>query len=166
MDDRPKTRPVDRERKPSPPQPPRGAKQIVIPMTRTQCDEIWHETERLRAFLAGWARSAPEPFPAGFDRGYRLHRFGRPSRKLPGLKLRKIVRADDSSYWLRPSFIAGYMAGRRRGMLSPRRSPPSRWCLASRTGSSRSATAAARPTSCTAGCGTSPVPPPRRSFDA
>ena len=40
MDDRPKTRRVNRERKPSPPQPPRGAKQIVIPMTRSRYDAI------------------------------------------------------------------------------------------------------------------------------
>jgi hypothetical protein len=111
MDNQPKTRRVDRQRKPSPPQPPRGAKQIVIPMTRPQYDEIWHDTERLRVFLAEWARSAPELFPAGFDRGYHLHGFGRPSRKIPGLKLRKIVLADGSPYWLRPSFVAGYMAG-------------------------------------------------------
>ena len=88
---RPNTRPVDRERKPAPPQPPRGAKQIVIPMTRPQYDEIWHDPRRIRAFVDGWARSAPELFPAGFDRGYRLHGFGRESRKLPGLKLRKVV---------------------------------------------------------------------------
>ena len=50
-------------------------------------------------------------FPAGFDRGYRLHGFGRESRKLPGLKLRKIVLADGTSYWLRPSFVTGYMTG-------------------------------------------------------
>jgi hypothetical protein len=111
MDDRPKTRPVNREREPSPPQPPRGARQIVIPMTRQRYDEIWHGPGLLRAYLAEWARSAPELFPAGFDRGYRLHGFGRQSRKIPGLKLRKIVLADGSSYWLRPSFIAGYMAG-------------------------------------------------------
>src|SRR4051794_13459309 len=111
MDARPNTRPVDRERKPAPTQPPRGAKQIVIPMTRPQYDEIWYDPERIRAFVDGWARSAPELFPAGFDRGYRLHGFGRESRKLPGLKLRKVVTADGASYWLRPSFIAGYMAG-------------------------------------------------------
>ncbi len=111
MDDRPKTRRVNRERKPTPPQPPRGAKQIVIPMTRTQYDEIWHDPERVRALVAGWADSDPELFPAGFDRGYRLHGFGRPSRKLPGLKLRKLVTDDGSSYWLRPGFVAGYMAG-------------------------------------------------------
>jgi hypothetical protein len=111
MDARPKTRRVNRERKPSPTQPPRGAKQIVIPMTRPQYDEIWHDPERIRAFVDESARSAPELFPVGFDGAYRLHGFGRESRKLPGLKLRKIVLDDGSSYWLRPGFIAGYMAG-------------------------------------------------------
>lgn len=111
MDERPNTRRVDRERKPPSSQPPRGAKQIVLPMTRPLYDEIWHDPGRIRAFVDRWARSAPELFPPGFDTGYRLHGFGRESRKLPGLKLRKIVAGDGSSYWLRPGFVAGYMAG-------------------------------------------------------
>jgi hypothetical protein len=111
MDDRPKTRRVNRERRLLPLQAPRGAKQIVIPMTRPQYDEIWHDPQRTRAFLDGLAGSAPELFPAGFDRGYRLHGFGRESRKLPGLRLRKIVLQDGSSYWLRPSFMTSYMTG-------------------------------------------------------
>ena len=96
MDARPNARRVDRERKPTPPQP-RGAKQIVIPMTRAQYDETWHDPQGVRTFGDGWARSAPELFPTGFDRGYRLHGFGRVSRKLPGLKLRKILLDDGSS---------------------------------------------------------------------
>jgi hypothetical protein len=111
MDTRPNTRRVNRERNSQTPQAPRGAKQIVIPMTRQQYDEIWHDPVRLRGAVDGWIHSAPELFPAGFDRGYRLHGFGRESRKLPGLKLRKIVASDGSYYWLRPGFIAGYMAG-------------------------------------------------------
>jgi hypothetical protein len=111
MDARPNTRHLDRERKTEPPQSPRGARQIVIPMTRSQYDEIWHDPRRVRAFVDDSARSAPELFPAGFDRGYRLHGFGRRSRKLPGLRLRKIVTAEGVSCWLRPSFVAGYMAG-------------------------------------------------------
>lgn len=111
MDARPNTRQVNRERNRPTPQSPRGAKQIVLPMTRSQYDEFWHDPERSRAFVDGSVRSAPELFPAGFDRGYRLHGFGRESRKLPGLKLRKVVTDDGSSYWLRPSFIAGYMTG-------------------------------------------------------
>ena len=74
-------------------------------------DAFWHDPQRLRAFVDGWAPSAPELFPVGFERGYRLHGFGRESRKLPGLKLRKIVTHDGPSYWLRPSFVAGYMTG-------------------------------------------------------
>jgi hypothetical protein len=80
-------------------------------MTRQRYDEIWHDAELLRSSIAEWGRSAPELFPAGFDRGYRLHACGRPSRKLPGLKLRKVVLADGTSYWLRPSFVAAYMTG-------------------------------------------------------
>jgi hypothetical protein len=111
MDPRPNTRLVNREREPTPLQPPRGAKQIVIPMTRQQYDEVWHEPRRLRAFVDDWTRVAPELFPDGFASAYRLHGFGRPSRKLPGLKLRKVVVIDGTSYWLRPSFVTGYMTG-------------------------------------------------------
>ena len=111
MGARPDTRQIDRERKPTAPQPPRGAKQIVIPMTRTQYDEVWLDPRLLRAFVDEVVRSVPELFPAGFGPGYRLHGFGRESRKLPGMKLRKVVLADGSSYWLRPSFVTGYMTG-------------------------------------------------------
>ena len=111
MDARPKTRQVDRERKTPSTQVPRGAKQIVIPMTQQQYDDIWHDADRVRSFIEQCARSAPELFPAGFDQGYCLHGFGRESLKLSGLKLRKIVLANGASYWLRPSFIFSYMTG-------------------------------------------------------
>src|SRR5271157_5286108 len=111
MDARPKTRQVDRERKTPSTQVPRGAKQIVIPMTQQQYDDIWHDADRVRSFIEQCARSAPELFPAGFDQGYCLHGFGRESLKLSGLKLRKIVLANGASYWLRPIFIFCYMTG-------------------------------------------------------
>lgn len=111
MDARPNTRQVNRERKSVSSQLPRGAKQIVIPMTQQQYDEFWHNAQRLREFLTDLAQWAPELLPAGFDQGYRLHGFGRESCKLPGLKLRKIVLANGTSYWLRPSFVTSYMTG-------------------------------------------------------
>src|SRR5258707_13193034 len=111
MDARPKTRQVHRERTVPTPQLPRGAKQIVIPMTRPQYDDLWSHADRVRALLAEWAEAAPELFPAGFDQGYSLHGLGRKSRKLPGVRLRKIVLADGTSYWLRPSFVTSYMTG-------------------------------------------------------
>ena len=111
MDARPKTRQVNRERKTPPPQAPCRAKQIVIPMIRQQYDGIWQDAERMRAFVDEWAQLAPELFPEDFDQGYCLHGFGRESRKLPSLKLRKIVLADGPPYWLRPSFVTSYMTG-------------------------------------------------------
>lgn len=111
MGARPKTRRIDRERKSSSLQAPRGAKQIVIPMTRQQYEELWPHPDRLRAFVDEWAREAPELFPADFARGFTWHGYGRGSRKLPGVRLRKIVLADGTAYWLRPSFVTCYMTG-------------------------------------------------------
>ena len=42
---------------------------------------------------------------------WQLHGYGRLSRKLPGVKLRRVVLADGRSYWLRPSFALPYMTG-------------------------------------------------------
>ena len=80
-------------------------------MTREQYNDIWQDADRVRSFIEQCAGSAPELFPEGFDQGYWLHGFGRTSLKLPGLKLRKIVLANGTSYWLRPSFIFSYMTG-------------------------------------------------------
>ncbi len=114
MDARPKTRRINRQRIDPATQPPRGAKQIVIPMTQEQYDEPWHQPDRLRAFLDEWGQSAPELFPIGFEQGFRFQGFGRTSRKLPGIKLRKLVLADGSFYWLRPSFVTSYMTSNSR----------------------------------------------------
>ena len=69
MDAQPKTRQVDRERSGPTPQPPRGAKQIVIPMTRPQYDDLWHHPDRVRAFLAGWAEVGTRVVPGGLRPG-------------------------------------------------------------------------------------------------
>ena len=66
-----------------------------------------------------WAQLAPELFPENLDQGYCLHGFGRESRKLPGLKLGKIVLADGTAYWLRPSFVTSYMTGTVNQLADP-----------------------------------------------
>ena len=70
MDARPKTRPVNRQRNTPTPQLPRGAKQIVIPMTQSLYDEIWHDTQCLRTFLAElWPFTVVVPLPSSvYDR--------------------------------------------------------------------------------------------------
>jgi len=111
MDAQAKTRRLNRERMAPPQQAQRGAKQIVIPMTRQEYDQLWKQADRLRPLIDQWAREAPELFPEGFSAGYQLHGCGRESRKLPGVRLRKVVLADGRSYWLRPSFLFPYMTG-------------------------------------------------------
>jgi len=56
----------------------------------------------------GMGSVGSELFPVGFDQGYRLHGFGRQSRKLSGLKLRKIMLVDGPPT-ASPSFVTSYM---------------------------------------------------------
>ena len=94
MDARPKTRQVNRERRTLPPQAPRGAKQIVIPMIRQQRRNL-AGCPALRVFVDEWAQLALELFPEDFDQGYCLHGFGHESRSFPGLKLRTFPSSGD-----------------------------------------------------------------------
>ena len=119
MDARPRTRRVHREKSAPSGQAPRGAKQVVVPMTKEQYHAVWPHADRMRAFVDGWAGECPELFPAGFDQGYALHGLGRQSRKLPGVRLRKLRLADGRAYWLRPSFVLGYMTGTVDSLAGP-----------------------------------------------
>lgn len=112
MDAQRRTRRVDRDKLEPGQQRPRGARQIVIPMTRQQYDDLWSSPTAVRAFVEGLRAESPELFPANFGDGYALHGQGRESRKLPGVRLRKVVlKKDGASYWLRPSMVLGYMTG-------------------------------------------------------
>ena len=106
-----RTRRLNRDKSVRSEQAPRGAKQIVIPMTRQEYDELWGAAVALRAFLEELCETSPELFPQGFQEGCALHGCGRESRKLQGVRLRKIVLRNGASYWLRPGFVLGYMAG-------------------------------------------------------
>lgn len=111
MDAQRQTRRLNRDKLDGTEQVPRGGKQIVIPLSREQYREIWSSPEQLRRYLDEWIQVAPELFPAGFEKGYALHGMGRESCKMPGIRLRKIVLADKSQFWLRPSFVMSYMMG-------------------------------------------------------
>jgi hypothetical protein len=89
----------------------RGAKQIVIPMTIQEYKENWDDPSAMRRLIDQVWREFPELFPKGFEMGYALHGHGRESRKLKGVRLRKVVLKDGSSFWLRPGFALGYMTG-------------------------------------------------------
>lgn len=111
MEAQKRTRRVNRDRSEHGGQPPRGARQIVIPMTRQQYDEIWSAAPRVRALVDQVLAESPELFPAEMTEGYALHGCDRASRKLDGVQLRKVVLSNGASYWLRPSFVLSFMTG-------------------------------------------------------
>ena len=106
-----RTRRLNRERSDRPWQAQRGGKQIVIPMTREEYDERWNDPRKMREYVDGTLAEHPELFPPGMRDGYALHGFGRASRKLAGVRLRKVRLTAGTAYHLRPSFVVSYMTG-------------------------------------------------------
>jgi hypothetical protein len=115
MDVQRKPRRVHREKTTSAMQPStkvsRGARQIVIPMTQQEYDAVWQAAHEVRSILEKLLVQHPELFPPAMQQGFSLEGCGRISRKLPGVRLRKIVLKDGTIYWLRPSFALPYMVG-------------------------------------------------------
>lgn len=112
MDAAKKTRVLNRNRPSDTPQSQRGDRQIVLPMTRQQYDALWHDPDATRALIDLVLAEHPELFPATLRAGYTLHGFARNSRKLAGVRLRKIrPRGGGTAYHLRPSFVMSYMTG-------------------------------------------------------
>jgi hypothetical protein len=112
MDAPPQTRQLDRDHSACRWQAQRGARQIVIPMTREAYDECWHDSQKLREYLAPIRAEHPDLFPGCLQQGYLLNGFGRTSQKLEGIRLRKIRSVDrKESFHLRPSFVMSFMTG-------------------------------------------------------
>lgn len=112
MDASRRPRRVNRDRSDRPLQARRGAKQIVIPMTRQQYDECWQDSLKTRELVDRTLAQHPELFPPCLHNGYALHGFGRPSRKLGGMRLRKVRPTGGAeAFHLRPSFVMSFMMG-------------------------------------------------------
>ncbi len=92
------------------PQPQRGDKQIVIPMTREEFEENWQDSAKMRKLVDRLMTESPELFPACLLEGYAFHGMARPSKKLEGIRLRKVRSTSGAEvYHLRPSFVMSYM---------------------------------------------------------
>lgn len=111
MDAPQKTRQVNRDRSPAKSQVPRGAKQVVIPMSEQEYQHCWRDSGQTRELVDRTLAAHPELFPPAMREGYALHGFGRASQKLGGLRLRKVRLSDGSAFHLRPSFVLPYMTG-------------------------------------------------------
>jgi hypothetical protein len=120
MDAAKKTRALKRTRPAGGPQPQRGERQIVVPMTRQQYDDAWRNPRSTRALVDRALADHPELFPAALRTGYALHGFARTSRKLAGVRLRKIRPAGGGpAYHLRPSFVLSFMTGTTDALAYP-----------------------------------------------
>jgi hypothetical protein len=112
MDAPKKTRVLNRNRSVDLPQSQRGDRQIVLPMTRKQFDEYWDHPDKMRELVDSLMAEYPELFPPCLREGYAFHGFARPSKKLEGMRLRKIRSRDGGqAYHLRPCFVMSYMTG-------------------------------------------------------
>lgn len=112
MDALQETRALNRKRPDDAPQSQRGERQIVIPITKEQYDECWVHSDKMRELVDRLILENPELFPACLREGYAFHGLERPSRKLDGLRLRKIrPKGGREAYYLRPSFVMSYMTG-------------------------------------------------------
>ena len=90
MDAPKQARVLNRNRSADPSQPQRGDRQIVLPMTREQFDENWHDSSKMRKIVDAIMAKHPELFPECLLKGYAFHGFARASKKMDGQRLRKI----------------------------------------------------------------------------
>jgi hypothetical protein len=114
MDAQKRTRSVQRERVNSDNsnknKTPKGARQICLPMTREQYDDIWQDAVKVRNWLDGLMISCPEIFPPAAREHYQLCGLLSESKKMPGIRLRQL-RTGEIAYTIRPSFVFAYMTG-------------------------------------------------------
>lgn len=66
-------------------------KRLCIPIERAEYDRILADPVAFRADLDDQIAAHPELFPAAIQHGYHLHSLLPPSRKLPGLRLRRMT---------------------------------------------------------------------------
>src|SRR6059058_4180298 len=99
--------------------PPRGARQICLPMDRQTYDRIWDDAPAVRRLVQDTLARHPELFPEPMTRGFTLCGKLPPSKKLAGIRLRRVRvatidehgRATTADFFLRPSFVLPYCCG-------------------------------------------------------
>jgi hypothetical protein len=97
---------------------PRRCSTICLPFDQRAYGDAVADPAAFRAALDRLFADAPELFPDGFAKGYRL-KESRTSRKL-GLRLRRVrLKATGESFTVRPSFALPYMAGWAEGASGP-----------------------------------------------
>lgn len=95
----------------------RGSKRICIPIERTEYEQIIEDKKEVRQLLDRYIEQYPELFPSEIREGYKLHGMLPPSKKMPGVKLRRVqLKAKDDQnqaqvFTIAPSYVLPYMTG-------------------------------------------------------
>ena len=95
----------------------KGSKRICIPVERAEYDRILAEDTAFREYLDTMIEQYPELFPAAIQQGYYWHDMLPPSKKMPGMRMRRIkLKEKDAQdkpqvFTIAPSFVMPYMTG-------------------------------------------------------
>ena len=108
----------NRQEEQSNPRAAGGSRQICIPMTQQQYEDIWQNSEKVRSFLDALIAQMPECFPEPMRDGYQLSGRLPESRKMPGMRLRQVC-VGGVAYTLRPSFVMPYCIGSTDELRNP-----------------------------------------------
>lgn len=92
------------------------SKQICIFIEQEEYNRIFSDSKAFRQYLDGMIVQHPELFPSTIQQGYTFHDILPESKKMPGIRLRRIkVKTKDSKgvdvFTIRPSFIMPYLVG-------------------------------------------------------
>ncbi len=93
------------------------SQRITVPVSREDHEAIIDDADKYRAYLDRLIEQAPELFPAAIEAGYVWHDVLPESKKLPGVRLRRLAlkakAADGNSlvYTITPSFVLPYRTG-------------------------------------------------------
>jgi hypothetical protein len=85
------------------------SKQICLFVKLEEYERILFEPEAFRRYLDSEIELHPELFPAAIRRGYKMYDILPASKKIPGLRLRRIKVHTGDVFTIRPSFVMPYM---------------------------------------------------------
>jgi hypothetical protein len=87
------------------------SKQICFFVDQAEYASVLFDSEAFRRYLDREIASHPALFPAAIQQGYKMYDILPESKKLPGMRLRRIELYTGDVFTIRPSFVLPYMTG-------------------------------------------------------
>lgn len=87
------------------------SKQICLFIAPEEYDSILFDPEAFRQYLDSAIERHPELFPSAIQEGYKLHDILPESKKMSGIRLRRIELYTGDAFAIRPSFLMPYLTG-------------------------------------------------------